>query len=102
MRVPATPSLGLHRYREVVSSYARALPSERDAGDVFLDEFRAAAALVRLGAANRVVLCNYPDTLPFGDVRELGASLGVVVDPIVRIAGNGIDLGVRRSTRGDA
>jgi hypothetical protein len=84
-----------------VSDHAQALALEPSGGDAFISEFRTAAALVRSGAARRVVLCNYPDALPLPELREVGAALGVAVEPIVRIAGQGFDQGVIRLVEAD-
>jgi hypothetical protein len=94
-------TLGPHRYRELVGDHARTLELERNGGDIFLSEFRAAAALVQMGAARRVVLCDYPDVLPFPELRRLATPMGVEVEPIVRIAGQGFDLGVTRRVEAD-
>jgi len=72
-------------------------PDERDteACDRVLHELAAAALLVERGVATRVLVCNTPVSVDFDEVRLLADTFDVIVEPIVRVGGGGLDFAIR-------
>ena len=61
-----------------------------------LDDVAAAAALVRLGVARRVIVCNRPHRVRPEALRAIAARERVAIDLIGRPDGVEFDLAVRR------
>jgi hypothetical protein len=61
-----------------------------------LDDLAAAAALVRLGVARRVIVCNRPHRVRPEALRAIAARERVAIDLISRPDGADFDLAVRR------
>jgi hypothetical protein len=61
-----------------------------------LDDLTAAAALVRLGVARRVIVCNRPHRVRPATLRAIAAHEHVAIDLIGRPDGADFDLAVRR------
>jgi hypothetical protein len=72
-------------------------PVERDteACERVLRELAGAALLVERGVATRVLVCNVPAAIDLDEVRLLADTFDVVVEPIVRVGGGGLDFAVR-------
>jgi hypothetical protein len=72
------------------------------AADHLLSEVVAAAMLVGRGTAARVVVCNAPATIDFDELRLIADRYDVRIEPVVRVGGGGVDLGVaaRSASRG--
>ena len=67
-----------------------------EASDQLLRELASSALLVSRGAATRVLVCNAPASIDFDEVSLIADTLGVRIDPIVRVGGGGFDFAVRR------
>ncbi len=70
--------------------------AEQEASDQLLRELASSALLVSRGAATRVLVCNAPASIDFDEVSLIADTLGVRIDPIVRVGGGGFDFAVRR------
>ena len=63
-----------------------------------LDDLRAALCVVAAGSARSITLCGFPDGQALLRVGRELAIEGIVVEPVVRRGGGGLDIRVRRAS----
>jgi hypothetical protein len=66
-----------------------------------LADLHAAVSLVASGAASQVTLCGFPDGYDQLRAARALAVKGIVIEPLIRPAGGGFDLRVRRAARAE-
>ena len=63
-----------------------------------LDDLRAALGVVAAGSARSITLCGFPDGQALLRVGRALAITGIVVEPVIRSGGGGVDIRVRRAS----
>ncbi len=66
-----------------------------DASDRLLRELAGSALLVTRGGARSVIVCNAPAEIDFDEVGLIADTLGVRIEPVVRVGGGGFDFRIR-------
>ena len=63
-----------------------------------LADLRAALGVVAAGSARSITLCGFPDGQALLRVGRALAIPGIVVEPVIRRGGGGVDIRVRRAS----
>ena len=66
-----------------------------DESDRLLCEIAGSALLVARGGARSVIVCNAPASIDFDEVGLIADTLGVRIEPVVRVGGGGFDFRIR-------
>ena len=80
---------------DVAAGQADEAPASDDS-DRLLRELAGSALLVARGSARCVIVCNAPASIDFDEVGLIADTLGVRIEPVVRVGGGGFDFRIRR------